>query len=347
MTRTIIFHSIQIFDSRRGVMSSEPVDVSVVSGQIFSLAASGKGTVPQGADRIDGEGKFLLPGLMDLHCHVSSIFYDKPEPSVLLWMKRQIRKNLEVSLRTGFTTLRDMMSPIKLLNTFREKIRRGKILGPRVLTPGPFLCCAGGYPHFLPPSSALQKFLVGPMRMEIPSHSAIEPALKWLRKHHIDFVKVAVTDKEFDVAETPLKMFDEDRFRNICTTAHSMGFKVAAHCTWIKCFRDALELPLDTIEHLPMDGVFSDQDIATIKQTGINLVPTFKIAMDMVRENPWEHRNFSPLFTTPTVHQIFEDAPINYIKRLTEDRWNDPLAKLQEKAILERSEEHTSELQSH
>ncbi|MFQ5733856.1 MAG: amidohydrolase family protein, partial [Planctomycetaceae bacterium] len=94
--------------------------VMVRDGKIVSIAAASEANVPAFATRIDGTGKYLMPGLADMHVH----FYD--EGTLLLFVAN------------GVTTVRNLFgNPVHL--KYREQIRRGERLGPTIYTSGPTL----------------------------------------------------------------------------------------------------------------------------------------------------------------------------------------------------------------
>jgi hypothetical protein len=103
----------------------------VLSGQTVVVEKGvitriGTGKIPTGARRIDGTGKFLIPGLMDLHVHLSY----NPEPE-----QRQL---LQLFLANGVTTVLNLRGAPQALE-LRAAIRDERILGPRLYTVGPYV----------------------------------------------------------------------------------------------------------------------------------------------------------------------------------------------------------------
>lgn len=67
--RSLIIASVMIIDPESG-STSAPQDVFIEAGRIVRIAPAGTGAAPQGAQRIDGSGQFVMAGLIDVHAHV-------------------------------------------------------------------------------------------------------------------------------------------------------------------------------------------------------------------------------------------------------------------------------------
>ena len=91
------------------------------------------GAPPAGARVVDGTGRFLIPGLWDMHVHLAT----RPDASLAEEMI------LPLLLAHGIVGVRDMGGPPERLRDLRTKITAGEVTGPRILTPGPFVDGAG------------------------------------------------------------------------------------------------------------------------------------------------------------------------------------------------------------
>jgi imidazolonepropionase-like amidohydrolase len=105
--------------------------VIVRGGKIVRMGAAGKTKVPQDATRIDGGGKYLMPGLVDTHVHLRN--YDERDMSALL----------QLYVATGVTTVLNLSGIPRHLE-LREKVAKGELLGPRIYTSGPFISSTTG-----------------------------------------------------------------------------------------------------------------------------------------------------------------------------------------------------------
>ena len=114
--------------------------VIVQDGRITSVGASSSARVPAGATRVDGSGKFLVPGLSDMHAHLFSDWGQLPDSME--------SDELLVMLANGVTTARLMIGTPRHL-TLRERVSRGELLGPALFAGSPQLAGRSfSEPHF-------------------------------------------------------------------------------------------------------------------------------------------------------------------------------------------------------
>ncbi|MEW6736529.1 MAG: amidohydrolase family protein [Acidobacteriota bacterium] len=103
-------------------------NVLIANNRIISIEKADTSQLPAGAQVIDGKGKFLIPGLWDMHAHP---FLDQE--------RFPHRLALNLYLANGITGLRDMFSPLDDVNRYRAELSAGKIVGPRIITCGPLI----------------------------------------------------------------------------------------------------------------------------------------------------------------------------------------------------------------
>jgi imidazolonepropionase-like amidohydrolase len=101
--------------------------VVVRDGRIATMGRSRTTAIPSGATRVDGAGKFLMPGLMDMHAHFSPGTEDLAEPA---------GRQLALYLTTGFTTVRGLGGAPTAIG-LRDRIARGELLGPSLVVASP------------------------------------------------------------------------------------------------------------------------------------------------------------------------------------------------------------------
>ena len=141
------------------------VTVIVARGMISSIGPSSSIAIPPGARVIDGSGKFLIPGLADMHVHLTGA--GEPNGS------REFILPLLVA--NGITTVRDMGGSVELLKTLRAEVDSGKRVGPHIFFTGPYL---DGNPPSFQPSVVVQNAAEG------------KAAVDQLKRDGVDFVKV-------------------------------------------------------------------------------------------------------------------------------------------------------------
>jgi imidazolonepropionase-like amidohydrolase len=107
-----------------GVLADQTVVVT--DGKIALIAPVDKAQVPAGATRVDGRGKYLMPGLGELHAHI-------PGGQV---PAADIERTLFLYVANGVTTIRGMLGDPRHL-VYRALVAKGEVLGPRIYTSGP------------------------------------------------------------------------------------------------------------------------------------------------------------------------------------------------------------------
>ena len=100
--------------------------VVVTDGKIASITPAAKAKVPAGAVTVDGSGKYLMPGLGELHAHIPG--GNAPDADV--------ERTLFLYVANGVTTIRGMLGHPRHL-AYRERVAKGEVLGPRIYTSGP------------------------------------------------------------------------------------------------------------------------------------------------------------------------------------------------------------------
>lgn len=133
--------------------------VVVAGNRITAIGPSATISVPSGARRVDGRGKYLIPGLADMHVHLE--YFDKPDILALF-------------LANGVTTVRNMDGRPYLLD-WKRRIAAGELSGPRIYTAGPLL---DGKPPVRPDNTVV----------ETPEAARVEVAAQIAAGY--DFVKV-------------------------------------------------------------------------------------------------------------------------------------------------------------
>jgi imidazolonepropionase-like amidohydrolase len=103
--------------------------VIVSGGRITAIAPVPRAAIPAGARRVDGRGKFLMPGLVDMHAHLV------PGGEAL---SDAAGRQLALYVATGFTTVRGLGGPPSAL-ALRDRVARGEVLGPTLYVAAPSL----------------------------------------------------------------------------------------------------------------------------------------------------------------------------------------------------------------
>lgn len=208
---------------------------------------------PLGYETVDLGGKYLMPGLINMHVHLAGS--GKPqkkqrdnEKLVKIIMSTPLTRSIAYrmvcdfakdELMSGVTTIRTVGGLGDFDTRLRDEIAEGKKTGPRILAADEGISVPGGH-------------MAG--SVAVAAHS-VEEALAHLeksRERKVDLIKLMITGGVLDAKGkgTPgeLKMPPE-MVRAVCDAAHRMGYKVAAHVESYEGVKVALENGVDSIEH--------------------------------------------------------------------------------------------------
>jgi len=137
-TKELALTHVTVVDVRTGALNEEQT-VLIKGAQITAVGPVARVKLSAGANRVDGSGLFVMPGLWDMHVHL--VFGD--------WFAGGKAISLPLFVANGVTGVRDMGSDLEAVEEWRREIAAGNRLGPRIYTPGPML--DGPKPRF--PSS--------------------------------------------------------------------------------------------------------------------------------------------------------------------------------------------------
>ena len=222
---------------------------------------------PAAQGEIDGNGGYLLPGLIDLHVHLT--WDGLVDPAMDIWHRSKEENLLETVantlkyLQAGVTSVRDLGSPDDDCIHVGQAIRRGWLAGPRIFGSGQSIIMTGGHDpfHGIPvdgPWEALKA-----VRTQVMKGCAV--------------IKVSATGGVYGreegeaVDDTELR---KEELEMIMDEAHRRHVPVTAHAIGEQGIRACLEAGIDCIEH----GQYIQEDMAQfMAQHGVAFVPTFYI----------------------------------------------------------------------
>ena len=192
--------------------------VLVSSGRIAAMGAAEAITIPREARAVDGKGYYLIPGLWDMHVHFRSNPVDRYKP-----LAEENAALLELFVLNGVVGVREMGGDLSdHVLRWREEIRAGKRIGPRILTAGRKL--DGEKPAW-------------PGSIAVTSAEEARQAVQQMKQAGADFIKVYFNDVE------------PAAFKAVMDEAHRAGLKVTGHLPPNLSLRTAFELGLDGMEH--------------------------------------------------------------------------------------------------
>lgn len=236
--------------------------------------------VPEGYQQVDLNGRYIMPGLINMHLHLpaSGRPKKKEEDNVkkvrLLTgnalFRRIIRSMCEryakTQLMSGVTTIRTMGGVLDIDSQIRDRIDQGKITGPRILAADMAVSVEGGH-------------MAHSLAYAAHSQDEAQSLVRKILKGRPDVIKLMITGGVLDAKAKgepgELKM-PAEYVKAACDEAHRAGLKVAAHVESTEGVRCALKNGVDTIEH----GAVPDQEIIELfKERGACQIATISPAL--------------------------------------------------------------------
>lgn len=214
--------------------------------------------------KIDLAGKYVMPGLINMHIHLPATGKPKkkesdPKKLVRLMtsngltfkiLKKICQNSVEMQVNSGVTTVRTVGGVLNVDSLIRDEVNAGKIVGPRILAANSAISVEGGH-------------MAGSLAYVAESADHARELVKLIAKDKPDLIKLMITGGVLDATvkgEPGVLKMPPEYVKAACEEAHAHGLIVAAHVESPEGVRVALENGVDTIEH----GAKPDEKILSL-----------------------------------------------------------------------------------
>jgi imidazolonepropionase-like amidohydrolase len=271
----VYIHAGQLLD-QPGTPPRGPSTVIVRDGRI-SEVRDGLIAPESGARLIDLKEQFVLPGLIDMHVHISSD--DNLLRSRLEGPGRDVEDvfviaqgNARRTLEAGFTTVRDLGGDGRTTATLRDAINDGLIVGPTIIPAGTMVSVTGGHGGVNGLNRTFTRALAAERTNTCDGADSCAQAVRAQISVGAEVIKFAATGGvRSNVAGGLGRQMSDAEMTAIVDTAHSFGRKATAHAHGKDGVDAALRAGVDSIEH----GSFIDEEtVRLFKTANAALVPT-------------------------------------------------------------------------
>lgn len=270
--------NMHLLSGREDMKPQDGLAVLVDGEKIVDIVA--ESAVPAEYEKKDLGGRYLMPGLINLHVHIPGNGKPSKKPmdakkSVKMMTSCGLARKLvemiyqkyaNTALLSGVTTIRTVGGLEAYDSKLRDKIRQGKVQGPRILASNMAVSVPGGH-------------MAGSLAYEATTAEEAAAFVRQIAEDKPDLIKLMITGGVLDAeqkGEPGVLRMQPELVKAACDEAHRLGLQVAAHVESPEGVRVALENGVDTIEH----GAKPDAEILRLfKERGAALVATLSPAL--------------------------------------------------------------------
>ncbi len=244
-TPPVAISNVTIIDAT-GAAAKPNMTVVIERGRITAIGRSGEVRLPRNAQIINAGGKYLIPGLWDMHVHLA----------------KSGENTLPLFIANGVTSVRDMGGDAELLLRWKREVDEGKRLGPRIRTAGPILESATNVERMKREGTVEP---VDRFRRGIPNPESAEAVVDSVAKLGVDFLKIRT------VASL-------ETYRAIAASAKKYNLSLVGHSAVSP--EETIKAGQRSVEHgsfPPLSGRSKEQRVELFRRmttTGIAVTPT-------------------------------------------------------------------------
>jgi imidazolonepropionase-like amidohydrolase len=279
----VAFENVTVIDAT-GAPPARGMTVTTTDKQITSIEPSAHARVPATAQRIDGTGRFLIPGLWDMHVHLTSTT-EIACPALIA---------------NGVTAVRDMGGELELIDWMRDRIERGELVGPAIFRAGPFV--DGSKPGV-------------PDRLVVWSAADGRAAAHFLKNRGVDYIKTHTATPR----DAYFALLSESRLVALKVTGH-VPFSVTPEEA-IDAGQDSIEHIVSLFEGpvakiVQSEGVSQEQALARFSDSYF-----VALANRMVAKGTWFDPSLIAYWTRAHQWDLTNDARNRYMSATAKEIW--------------------------
>ncbi len=229
---------------------------------------------------IDGESLYVIPGLSDIHSHLTLVSEFDLSLRSLRYFDAQRQKNCEEALKAGCTFVRDSGGAFETLSYLKHEIDIGRLLGPRimpsyqVLTPKGGMWDLGTLPNYLG-----RMIFGGRLLNYVSSDKEIEQALDRLHEMGCECFKTYFEEKPLYGGKEDMvyNMYTPEQARLLRQLADKHRKTLEAHSMFITGSRRVIDARFDSIAHMTVDEPYGPEDARNMARNRVAIVPTLSL----------------------------------------------------------------------
>jgi imidazolonepropionase-like amidohydrolase len=242
-----------------GTEAKQNVNI-VIKGDVIDAVLSPGASLPKGATVTDYSGKFVMPALINGHCHLGLLKGDNSSPNN--YTRENILRHLEKYEQYGISNVLSLGTDREIIFPLRDSSRKGLLPGATIYTAGYGFTAAGKSP----PAN-----LSPDLRMPQTPGEAVK-GVDELALLKPDFVKIWVDDFYGTAAKMKPEIYEA-----VIKEAHKKGLRVAAHVYYLEDAKRLVDAGIDALVHSIRDKDVDGELISAMKQKGVYYMPTLTL----------------------------------------------------------------------
>lgn len=245
-------------------------------GRIAAIVPAGA-ALPgsRGARRIDGRGRYAMPGMMDVHIHLAGgvLAFARDPAAPAGYDDAAALRALQGYLHAGFTSVYDAGNAAEFIYPLRERERRGEILAPRIFATGRYLTWPGSW--------GAQP---GGVALGTPLHdgAALRDDLEAQLRGHPDLQKLVYESGGLG-PNAWIPSMPQPVLRATIAWLHEHGVRTTVHVSTEAAAREALDAGIDSFAHTPAVGALSKDFVARVAAARVPLVSSMVVFDEIVQ----------------------------------------------------------------
>ncbi|MEM7279806.1 MAG: amidohydrolase family protein [Pseudomonadota bacterium] len=304
---TTVIHAARAIDVSTGELIS-PASIVVEDNKIVAV---NPGTLPPDAKTIDLGDRTLLPGLFDMHTHLTLDFFTGDH-----WTTAAVKETPadwalygvefgQQTLDAGFTTVRDAgawpgFPDVALMRA----VDAGRVTGPRIYPAGHYITITGGHCDVVGFAPGVME--LGPNQGVANGVDEILRAIRYQAKHGVKVIKVCATSGVFSVGkQAGAQQYSDLELRTIVEEASRHGLKVMAHAHGSEGIMAAVKAGVASIDH---GSMLTPEIIKEMKKRGTYYVPTLYLTDIPLPDNTPQDTIDKSEYLAPFIEKSFRMA---------------------------------------
>ncbi len=278
--KDIVLNNCNLIDPKNGTIRSG-ASLRISHGKVIGIGNRIE-AASQNFDVFELDGRYVIPGLINAHCHSTMTGAASFNPFNVMAYLRQMKRNYMLAIQSGETTIRDMGALPNVLHNHIDEIQSGSLIGPRVFHCNAIMNIDGGHPDIRPSDVSFfgntTTFFTGNITVNFKNTPELREKLRENSDRGASFIKLTVDNRSLICGRGEIPMYSREHLREIFNFAESRNLPVSCHNHMKYGFDRIIDYPIHSLEHIIFDEFLTDDDVENISRKNVSIIPTFIVA---------------------------------------------------------------------